>query len=117
MTGICRKTGRAVSGWEHFKGLAEDVLTTQVVSRQRRRAYGSRLPELLGKLNSDGVLMQAQAYAAQAFADPVNKLVDQFALKRVVVSRTEVGLRLRLAGDWQGQSVSFEVDINANESK
>lgn len=116
MTGICRKTGRTISGWDYFVGLAEDALTTQLGSRQKYREYGCRLPELLSKLNSDGVLMLAQAYAAQCFANPENKLAEQFTLKRVIASRTETGLRLQFAGSWQGQDVSFGVSINANKS-
>lgn len=111
MIGIDRKTGRVVSGWALFVSLVDDVLTTQKGSRQKRRLYGSRLPELLGKLTSESLAMLAMVYTAEAFADPENGLQEQFALSRVVVTTLEAGFEIRMLGKWQGQNVDFSVPI------
>ena len=111
MIGIDRKTGQAVSGWTLFVSLVDDVLTTQKGSRQKRRLYGSRLPELLAKLANENLAMLAMVYTAEAFADPDNGLRDQFALSRVVVTTLDAGLEVRMLGKWQGQDVDFSVPI------
>lgn len=116
MIGMSRTTGRALSGWALFVSLAQDALSTQRGSRQKRRDYGSRLPELLGKLNSDGVLMLAQVYAAETFTHPPNRLAAQFTARQIRAQRTGTGLRLWISGRWNGRDVQFEVPIDANGS-
>ena len=109
MQGIDHKTGRTVSGWALFVTHAKDVITTQLGSRQKRRNYGSRCPELLGQSNSPYHQMLLRAYVAQAFVNPVNGLVDRFSLTKVQVSAREGGVTLRLHGTYMDQQHIFEV--------
>ncbi|MCV6588216.1 MAG: hypothetical protein OIF57_04185 [Marinobacterium sp.] len=116
MIGLSRKTGRALSGWEYFTELAEDALTTQLGSREKRRDYGSRLPELLSRIAGDDVLMLAKVYAAQTFVHPPNNLAHFFKADRILAERHDTGLWLKIAGQYQGQAVMFEVSVDANRS-
>ena len=113
LIGLSRKTGQILTGWELFVELAEDALTTQLGSRQKRRDYGSRLPELLGRITGEDVLMKAQIYATEAFIHPPNNLAHLFTVSRIIASRHAGGLRLQIAGSYGGQAVTFEVPINA----
>lgn len=111
MVGIDRRTGRTVAGWDLFLVHVEDVLTTALGSRQKRREYGSRLPELLAKNVGERLQMLAMVYAAQAFASAENQLASRFVLERVVAQAVEGGLVLRFWGRWQGGDVSFDVRV------
>lgn len=117
MIGISRKTGQRISGWDLFIDLAEDALTTQLGSREKRRDYGSRLPELLSKLTSDNLLLLAQVYATETIEHPPNNLSHLFVVDRVIAYRTDNGFRLQLIGKYNGQSAQFEVPFNANGSQ
>jgi len=47
MLGTNSTTGKALSGFEHFKQSVRDILTTRRFSRVMRRDYGSNLPALV----------------------------------------------------------------------
>uniref|UniRef100_A0A6M3J584 Putative baseplate protein n=1 Tax=viral metagenome TaxID=1070528 RepID=A0A6M3J584_9ZZZZ len=110
MIGMDRRTGRTLSGWEQFVSRAAQVMTTQLGSRERRRLFGSRVPELLGKITNDDLLLLAQAYAIAAFYEPINGLTD-YKVTRCVASRHEAGVLLRFAGIWQNTPRNFEVSV------
>jgi hypothetical protein len=112
MIGLSRSTGRLLTGWEYFIELATDALTTQLASREKRRDYGSRLPSLLSRLQSDDVLMLAQIYATETFIHPPNLLQALFKVERITATRTELGIQLQISGLYQSQAVSFSVPIN-----
>ncbi|MBB1489384.1 phage baseplate protein [Oceanospirillum sediminis] len=114
MIGLSRKTGQLLSGWDYFTELAEDALTTQLGSREKRRDYGSRLPELLSRITGDDVLMLAKVYAAQTFVHPPNNLAHFFKADRILAGRHDTGLWLKISGIWQGKPVQFEVSVYAN---
>ncbi len=114
MIGLSRKNGRLLSGWAYFAELAEDALTTQLGSREKRRDYGSRLPSLLSRITGDNVLMLAQVYAAETFVHRPNKLSAFFAVTRIVARRHDAGLMLAITGVYLGQAVTFEVPIHAD---
>ncbi len=113
MIGLSRKTGQVLSGWALFIELVEDALTTQLGSRQKRRDYGSRLPELLAKNSGDDLLMKAQIYATETFIHPPNNLSHLFTASRIVARRHTSGIRLQITGDYNGQAATFEVPIHA----
>ena len=114
MMGLSRRTGLLLSGWDYFVELAVDALTTPLASRQKQRGYGSRLPELFGKLNADDTLMFAQIYATQTFIQPENTLHQLFKVERIVATRTGSGLVLSITGKYLGQRKTFEVPVNVN---
>ena len=114
MYGLSRTTGQQISGWAYFAELAEDALTTQLGSREKRRDYGSRLPSLLSRVTGDDVLMLAQVYAAETFVHPPNNLAHLFKTTRLLARRHDSGLVLTISGLWLGQPVQFEVPIYAD---
>ena len=114
MHGIDHKTGRTLSGWALFVAHAIDVITTARGSRQKRRLYGSRCPELLGQSNSEHHQMLLRAYVAQAFIDPVNGLVGRFTLSSVDVKAHASGMKLSIYGLYLGRNQVFEVPLNAH---
>lgn len=116
MLGISRNTGHVITGWDLFVELATDALTTQLGSRQKRRDYGSRLPELLSRITGDDVLMLAQVFAAETFVHLPNNLNHLFTVDRIIASRHGSGLRLVIAGQYGGRAVKFEVPLHANGS-
>lgn len=113
MIGLSRHNGLPLTGWALFTELAEDALTTGLGSREKRRDYGSRLPQLLGQPNNDNLLMQARIRAAETFSHPPNHLDTLFELQQIDVSRTVTGLQLEISGLYQGQPSTFEVLLDA----
>lgn len=110
MIGMDRATGRTLDGWQQFVSRVSQVLTTPLGGREHRRRFGSRVPELLGRLNSDDVLILAQSRAIDAFYEPVNGIND-FQPTRCVASRHATGLRLAFEGTWRRRRVTFEVAV------
>ena len=109
MIGICRKTGKALSGWALFVSHATDVLTTQLGEREKRRNYGCRLPELKGKNAGPNAAMLARAYTAQAFANPENGLSRYFKLERINIITHGSGFTVQVSGEYQGKKTTLEV--------
>lgn len=110
MIGMDRDTGRTIDGWQQFVSRATQVLTTPIGGREHRRRFGSRVPELLGRLTSDEVLILAQGRAIAAFYEPINGITD-FQPTRCVASRHATGLRLAFEGTWLTRRVTFEVAV------
>lgn len=111
MRGIDRRTGKALTGWPLFVSHAGDVLTTQIGSREKRRDYGSRCPELRGKNNGPTNQVLVQAYVAEAFADPNNGLSDRFTVTRIDVTQTVSGFLVKITGIYRGRVKTFDASI------
>ncbi|MCH9690999.1 MAG: phage baseplate protein [Gammaproteobacteria bacterium] len=110
MIGIDSRTGRTLSDWEQLVSRVRQVITTPVGAREKRRDFGSRVPETLSRNLGDQQLVLAQAFAIDAFYQPING-IDDFTPSRCIASRHASGLRLQLEGTWQGQKKSLEVPI------
>lgn len=110
MIGMDRDTGRTIDGWPQLVSRITQVMTTPIGGREHRRRFGCRVPELLGRLNGDDVLILAQSRALTAFYEPMNDIGD-FKPTRCVAQRTPTGLRLAFDGVWRRQLVNFEVAI------
>ncbi len=67
MSGLDRVTGKSISGWELYASRFKNAITTQKGSRVKRRGYGSRYPELLGKMQNGINQALAQAYIVDAY--------------------------------------------------
>ena len=61
MIGTDANTGGALSGIDHLRQSVRDILTTRVGTRVMRRAYGSRLPELVDAPLNDETLVDLYA--------------------------------------------------------
>lgn len=106
MDGINAANGKRLGGLDHLRQSLRDILTTPVGTRVMRRAYGSRLFQLIdAPLNRATVL---QLYAATAEA--IRKWEPRFKLTRVQVASSEPGtVTLDLTGDYlpDGQTVTI----------
>ena len=110
MIGIDRNTGRTLTGWEQMISRVQQVMTTRIGGREKRRGFGSRVPETLGRNMSDQQLILAQSYAIDAFYNPINGISD-FQPTRCIAGRHDSGITLRFEGTWQGQLSTFEVTV------
>jgi hypothetical protein len=106
--GIDRQTGRTLTGWQQLVSRVQQVMTTPIGAREKRRAFGSSVPTLQGKNMNDDLLMMAQVYAIEAFYNPENGL-DDFQPTQCVATRRVGGLTLTISGIWQGQQSKMEV--------
>lgn len=111
MIGMDRRTGRTLSAWDQFVSRVTQVMTTPLGAREHRRAFGSRVPETLGKNMGDALLLTAQGHAVDAFYNPANGIGD-FTVESCVATRREdgYGILLRFKGVWRHQRVQFEVE-------
>jgi hypothetical protein len=110
MIGMDRSTGKTLLGWEQMVSRVAQVMTTQIGSREKRRGFGSRVPETLSKNTSNQLLILAQSYALDAFFNPVNCISD-FTPTRCVASRHDSGIKLAFWGTWNSEPITFEVNV------
>jgi len=110
MIGIDRNTGRTLTGWEQFISRVQQVMSTRIGSREKRRAFGSRVPETLAKNMSEQQLMLAQSYAIDAFYSAMNGISD-YQPTRCIASRHASGIVLQFEGNWHGQPREFKVSV------
>jgi phage baseplate assembly protein W len=92
-SGINAGTGKAMTGTEHLKQSIRDILTTRIGTRIMRRAYGSRLPELVD--NPMGEMLKVEIFAATAEA--LQKWEPRFRLDRVYLQDATDAGRIVLA--------------------
>lgn len=67
-TGLSAVTGRALSGEAHLTQSLRDIITTPIGSRVMNRAYGSRVPFLLGQPMNRALIADVVAAVAEAVA-------------------------------------------------
>lgn len=98
MIGIDAQTGAALSGIDHLRQSIRDILTTRIGSRVMRRAYGSRVPEIVdAPLNAETLVdLYAETVAALVTWEPridVQQVSASFpAPGRVILSMSGVYL-------------------------
>lgn len=66
MSGMNRQSGQNISLEAHIRQSVNDILTTPIGTRVKRRAYGSLLPELIDQPLTDALVLQI--YAASVMA-------------------------------------------------
>jgi phage baseplate assembly protein W len=82
MRGMSAQTGAPLSGLDHLRQSISDILSTPVGSRVLRRAYGSRLPDLIdAPLNPE---TEMEVYIATAEA--LQTWEPRLALSRVTMA-------------------------------
>lgn len=87
MNGTDARTGKRLSGLEHLRQSIADILSTPVGSRVMRRAYGSRLHELLDAPLTPATLAQIRAAAAEA----LDRWEPRLRLTRVAAAQVQAG--------------------------
>ncbi len=68
MIGTNAATGKPISGIDHLRQSVRDILTTPLGSRVMRRAYGSRLFDLVDAPLNQNTLLDLAAATAEALA-------------------------------------------------
>ena len=112
MIGIDRNTGRTISGWDQFVARVEQVMTTQIGEREKRRNFGSKLPSLRSKNMNNTVLMQAQSFAIDAFYNASNGISD-FSPTSCVATRGNSGIHLSIKGFWNNETTQRIMEVRA----
>ena len=107
MLGTSSKTGKALSGFDHFKQSIRDILTTRKGSRVMRRDYGSRLPELVDAPQNQSTVAQIVYEGAIA----LTLWEPRLSLSRIVCLAVSAGrIVLRLEGTYlpDGRTVTMD---------
>ena len=99
---IDSKTGQTLTGWARMAARWQDVLTTPVGSRQRRRSYGSKLPQLQGQPLSDANKARGSVWVMESFYNSINSLGNS-QLHQVAVTTGETGFIYTLTVGYQGE--------------
>ncbi|WP_163834739.1 phage baseplate protein [Spartinivicinus ruber] len=109
MIGIDRTTGKTLAEIPQLKSRLQQVLSTPVGARIKRRAFGSRVPDLLGRNVSPEAALKAQVYTLEALINPANGVLDfQCQVCRVTVNSDNNGFAIYLHGLWQDQLITLE---------
>lgn len=106
MIGMDRRTGLAISGIDHLRQSIEDILTTSLGSRRMRPDYGSKIRSFVDMPVTAGWKSAVQAEVARA----LGRWEPRINLSQVSVLAVLDGkIRLRLTGEYLGDSVILEV--------
>lgn len=97
MKGMSRLTGGSLTGIDHLRQSIIDILTTPIGSRVMRRAYGSRLYELVDAPINRALLVEIYTAVGEALGN----WEPRFELTRVVVESIEPGnITIALEGNY-----------------
>ncbi|PIE13828.1 MAG: hypothetical protein CSA70_03685 [Rhodobacterales bacterium] len=84
MAGMCRHTGRTLSGWDHIAQSLEVLFTTRIGTRVERRAFGSAGPDLQDKPgNAESILDHFVALAEAIDAHEPRVELNGFRLSEI----------------------------------
>lgn len=108
LVGMCRRSGRLISGVEHLVQSIGDILSTRKGTRRQRPEYGSDLPAMVDLPVTRGWISAVQAEAAGAIGrwEPRVKL-DRVAVQSVVDGK----VTFLIAGRYDDGDVVFEVTV------
>lgn len=106
-TGIDRRTGKPLVGWDDVRQSLDVILTTPIGSRVMRRDFGSRLRDLVDAKMTRSTVLAAYSAAAEA----IEKWEPRFRLRSASIARAEANGEIELAlygiyfprghlGDW-----------------
>jgi phage baseplate assembly protein W len=107
ITGMCKNTGKLLGELAHLKQSIVDILTTPIGSRIMRRAYGSRLFELIDRPINDRLKIQIYSATADALA----KWEPRFRCRKVSIESVENGkIELLLEGEYLPNAQKIRLD-------
>lgn len=110
MLGMDAKTGRTIRGVEQLASRLQQLFTTLLGSRYRRRAVGCNVPKYLG-VNADldmALMMKADMF--DAMAEPSNGITD-FRPKHIDIQPASAGFFVFVSGHYDGEYVEVKVDV------
>jgi phage baseplate assembly protein W len=107
MNGIDATTGKRLSGLDHLRQSVRDILTTPIGTRVMRRAYGSRLYQLVDAPINGPTLLDLFTATAEALAT----WEPRIEVENVSADRAEPGrVVLSLIGTYlpDGQQITID---------
>ncbi|MFV0449794.1 MAG: phage baseplate protein [Vibrio sp.] len=110
MIGIDPHSGFELNDSRLLQRRFERVLTTQVTSRIKRRGFGNRAIERLGKNQSPDEALIIQNLSLEAVALEINGLTEFDATSCVVTSRTN-GFLVTMSGSWKGEPLVLKAEL------
>lgn len=110
MIGIDPHSGFELNDSRLLQRRFERVLTTQVTSRIKRRGFGNRAIERLGKNQSPDEALIIQNLSLEAVALDVNGLTE-FTAKTCTVTSQANGFLVSISGDWQGEPLVLKAEL------
>lgn len=108
-TGMNRRTGRWVRGWDHTSQSLGDILSTPLETRVMRRPYGAEEDALVDK----PIATEALTRPVMAVARPVNRWEPRVNLRRVVIAAADVAgkLGLRLTCSYMPRALAGDMAV------
>lgn len=110
MIGIDPHSGFELNDSRLLQRRFERVLTTQVTSRIKRRGFGNRAIERLGKNQSPDEALIIQNLSLEAVALEINGLTE-FAATSCKVSQQSDGFLVSMSGDWKGEPLVLTAEL------
>ncbi|AGH74033.1 hypothetical protein ACOGYQ_000169 [Edwardsiella piscicida] len=110
MLGMDRRTGRFICGTEQLASRLQQVFTTQLTARPRRRQFGSNAPDALAQLTNQATVLRLKAEMFDAMLSPDNGVLD-FSARRIQFELKEAGLHAYIDGHWRGGDITVRVPI------
>lgn len=110
MIGIDPHSGFELSDSRLLQRRFERVLTTQLTSRIKRRGFGNRTIERLGKNQSPDEALIVQNLSLEAVALEVNGLTE-FHATHCMVSPQSNGFLVTMKGDWKGEPLVLTAEL------
>jgi phage baseplate assembly protein W len=107
MDGINASTGKRLGGLQHLRQSIRDILTTRIGTRVMRRAYGSRVMQLIDAPMNRSTLIDVYAAVAEA----LDAWEPRFRLTQVQAVAASPGrLELDLTGEYlpDGKTVTLD---------
>lgn len=98
MLGLSATTGKPLGGLDHLGQSIRDILTTPIGSRVIRRAYGSRLPQLIDAPINEETIVEIYVATAEA----LRQWEPRLKLTRVGVEAAAAGaFTIRIEGTYR----------------
>lgn len=110
-SGMSASTGQLLGGIDHLRQSVADILTTPIGSRVMRRAYGSRLADLVDTTMTPLALAQVQASALEALLTWEPRLAVTRILAEATADELEAGqITITVEGEYLPEGRSVRLD-------
>lgn len=107
---VDQDTGRTVYGLDALACRFKRVLTTQMNERVKRRQFGNRALNRLGKNQTPHEAMIVQNLSIEALMNPHCGLPG-VVIERCKATATDQGFQVKVWGSWQGQDIELSTNL------
>lgn len=109
-SGMCRETGKLITGLEYLKQRLSDVINTPLGSLVGARGYGSRFHEMQDRNVNSAFRMDGYIRLAEAIANPENGLEDFKLSEMLFSSAGENHIEITLTGTYLANGENVVMD-------